>query len=128
MDVFDCTNTEESRLVAKVQPLNYASIAKACETDPETIELIIKEIVCQLKQFVRNGASVRLAMKIGKLICKNRVIGWKTNGRDDESKYGALSPLLQSTEIFSSIGASTQCPSNIMVGSVKKKDLSVITP
>lgn len=49
MDVCDTGNPEELRQLGPIQPINYASIAKLCDTDTETIELIVREIVCQLK-------------------------------------------------------------------------------
>ena len=41
MEVFDTDTTDEP-----IQPINLGSIGKVCETDAETIEIVMKEIVC----------------------------------------------------------------------------------
>ena len=41
MEVFDSDTTDEP-----IQPINLGSIGKVCETDAETIEIVMKEIVC----------------------------------------------------------------------------------
>lgn len=106
MDVCDVGNIEEMRLIGPVQPINYASIAKVCDTDAETIEIIIKEIVSQLKQFIKNGASVRLMLKLGRLVCKNGVISWRRLIKDEDNRYAGVGVFL-STDCGTSIGAAS---------------------
>ena len=89
MEVYDPSTFEDNKHYGPIQPLNYASIAKVCETDTETIEIIIKEIVCQLRHVLKNGANVRLMFKIGRLISKSGTISWRSF-RDDEHRAGAL--------------------------------------
>lgn len=70
---------------------------------------------------LKNGANVRLLFKIGRLISKGGTISWRSF-REDEHRAGGL---LQSADA-GSIAATTF--SNIMINSVRKKDLSVVTP
>lgn len=121
MEVYDPSALEDNKHYGPIQPLNYASIAKVCETDADTIEIIIKEIVCQLRHMLKNGANVRLMLKIGRLMSKGGTISWRSF-RDDDHRAGGL---LQSAD-GGSIAASTF--SNIMINSIRKKDLSVVTP
>lgn len=62
---------------AQSSRINFAAIAKVCETDSSTIEAIHKEILAQLVTCVRKGMSVRLAYRIGRLEIKNSEISWK---------------------------------------------------
>jgi len=43
MEVFDSTTVDER--YNTIQPINLASIGKVCETDAETIDIVMKEIV-----------------------------------------------------------------------------------
>lgn len=68
-----------------LQRINLASIAKVCDTDVVTIEMILKEIVTQLKEFIKKGQNVRLMFKFGILIVKNGELNWKpiSDANDD---------------------------------------------
>ena len=70
---------------------------------------------------LKNGANVRLMFKIGRLMSKGGTISWR-GFRDDEHRAGGL---LQSADAGS---VATSTFSNIMVNSIRKKDLSVVTP
>lgn len=87
MEVYDPATLDDNKQYGPIQPLNYASIAKVCDTDTETIEIIIKEIVCQLRHMLKNGANVRLMLKIGRLVSKGGTISWRSF-RDDDHRVG----------------------------------------
>ena len=88
LEVHDANSlAEENKWTGvKVQPINYASIAKVCETDSDTIEMIVREIVSQIKHMLKHGASIRLAFKIGRLICKSGIVSWR--GYRDQERIG----------------------------------------
>ena len=81
MEVFDTETIDERHHV--IQPINLASIGKVCETDSETIDIVMREIVAQLRHQLRNGASIRLMFKIGKLIAKSGSLHWRSFRDDD---------------------------------------------
>jgi len=58
------------------QSINYASISKVCDTDIYTIEMILKEIIAQLKYQLKKGANIRIMFKVGRFIAKNGEISW----------------------------------------------------
>ena len=76
LDIFDpqSTETEMPPFLAKAQPINLNSIARVCETDAYTIDLIVGEIVAQLKHQIKIGANLRLFLKIGHISAKNSSI------------------------------------------------------
>ena len=55
---------------------SYSAVAKVCETDNATVEHMYQEFLIQLKNEVKSGSNVRLAMKIGQLHFKNGEINW----------------------------------------------------
>jgi len=85
IQAYDPVNAEISPLMAGVQHFNLASIAKVCDTDIFSVELILREIVAQLRHHLQKGCSVRLLMKVGNLISRNGELHWKSLG-GDESK------------------------------------------
>ena len=68
----------EGQNISGMQHINLASIAKVCDTDILTIELVMKEIVAQIKYQLQKGSSLRLMFKIGKLISKGGELSWKS--------------------------------------------------
>ena len=116
MEVFDSETVDERHVI---QPINLASIGKVCETDAETINIVMKEIVAQLRHQLRNGASIRLMFKIGKLIGKSGALHWRSFKDDDR--------LIMASSDINSIAAGSTF-SKAMINSTYKKDLSVVTP
>ena len=56
---------------------SYSAVAKVCETDISTVEHMYQEFLSQLKNELKSGSSIRLAMKIGQLQFKNgQEINW----------------------------------------------------
>ena len=76
-----------------MQHINLAAIAKVCDTDVISIEQILREIVAQVKDHLKNGCNVRLMMKIGKLVSRNGCLHWKSNHEPemDAQKGGDVS-------------------------------------
>ena len=62
--------------------MNLAAIAKVCDTDIWTIDIILKEIIIQLKLAIKKSLNIRLMFKVGKLIIKNGNISWKNVSED----------------------------------------------
>lgn len=97
-----------------------ASVAKVCDTDILSIELVLKEIVAQLKHQLSKGSNLRIMFKIGKLISRGGELSWKSF-REDQDKMNKTFHNDSSTNVGSSY-------SKAMVGSQFKRDLSVFTP
>ena len=94
--------------VKGIQHLNFASIAKVCDTEILTIETIIKEIGAQIRDHLKMGKSLRLTFKVGKLISRGGEIKWKSfredNQRkvnDTESRYTSMSRHTKKSDIQS---------------------------
>lgn len=66
-----------------VHHLNLQAVAQVCETDMLSVEMILKEIVAQLKAHIKKGISLRVMFKVGKLIFKNGMLSWKPFNEDD---------------------------------------------
>jgi hypothetical protein len=64
--------------------LNLNSIAKVCDTDCNSIELILKEIVAQVRHQIKIGNNVRLMMKVGTFIVKGGDINWKSINNNED--------------------------------------------
>ena len=64
--------------------MNLNSIAKVCDTDCNSIELILKEIVAQLRHQIKIGNNVRLMMKVGTFIVKGGDINWKSINNNED--------------------------------------------
>jgi hypothetical protein len=47
-----------------------ASVARVCDTDIISVEMIVKEIAAQIKYQIQSGKNVRLMFKIGKLVTR----------------------------------------------------------
>lgn len=47
MEVYDNETVDERYHV--IQPISLASIGKVCETDADTIDIVMKEIVAQIR-------------------------------------------------------------------------------
>ena len=46
-------------------------------TDAQTVELVIKEVLAQIVKFVKDGFSVRISFRIGRIEIKGGEINWK---------------------------------------------------
>ena len=91
-----------------------------CSTDILSVELVIKEIVAQMRHQLKKGCNLRMMFKVGKLLSSNNEITWKSF-RDDD-RIGRSSNLADgATHASSSL-------SRAMVNSTRRKDLSVMTP
>jgi len=64
--------------IPNVTLLNMAAVAKVCDTDQQTIDLVLREIVAQIRKHVCSCQNIRLQFKVGNLIVKNGEIQWKT--------------------------------------------------
>lgn len=72
----------------KMQNLNYSGIAKVCQTNKETVELIIKEIVATIAFLVRKGSSISLNLKFGLFSIRNGILSFKQFHNDYEHARG----------------------------------------
>jgi hypothetical protein len=88
-----------------------------CDTDRETVELIIKEIVAQIKDHVMRGCNIRLFFKVGTMVIRNGEIQWKHCQEKNSSK----SPDITSRD-------KSLMPSNASTTMKHMRDLSVVTP
>jgi len=104
-----------------LQHINFASVAKVCETDIVTVEMVMKEIVAQIQYQLKKGSNLRLMFKIGKLISKHGEITWKTFREEDK-----MNRTFHGDPTLDSRAGSNY--SKIMVGSQYRKDMSVMTP
>ena len=53
------------------------AIGKVCNTDASTVELVIKEILAQIVNFIKLGKSIRISFRVGRIEIKNAEINWK---------------------------------------------------
>ena len=60
-----------------LQQVNYSSVAKACQTDSHTVELIIREIVATMAQLVSKGSSININFKVGLFSVRNGYMNFK---------------------------------------------------
>ena len=56
---------------------NFTSIAKVCQTSPETITQLYREILAQMDVALRKGTSIRMNFRIGRLDFRNGEVSWK---------------------------------------------------
>ena len=82
--------------IRNLQRISLGSIAKVCESDVATIDLVFKEIIAQLKEMLQKGMNVRLMFKIGRFVVKNGEVSWlpineDASGRDALSQSGQSS-------------------------------------
>lgn len=84
LQIHDPVNSEKPSQISigTLQHINFGSIAKVCETDLVSVDIILKEIVAQLKHQVRSGASVKLDFKVGTLTSNSGMIKWKPKGSE----------------------------------------------
>ena len=61
---------------SEAEPINVNSIARDCETDAYTVELILAEIIAQLKYQIKTGTNLKLSLKVGRLTSKNSKVQW----------------------------------------------------
>ena len=73
-----------------------ASISRVCSTDIVTVEMILKEIVAQLRHQLKKGNKIRMMFKIGKLISQNGQLNWTSFREGDQ-----MSKTFQSTDGYS---------------------------
>ena len=52
---YDPVDIENTNFRASIQHINLAAIAKVCDTDVISVEQIMREIVAQIKEFLKNG-------------------------------------------------------------------------
>jgi hypothetical protein len=71
-----------------VQRLNHANIAKVCESDAQTVELILKEFQAQIIKLVKKNSTIRISYRIGRLEIKNGDINWKQFVEDFDTRFG----------------------------------------
>lgn len=86
--------------IRNLQHLNAASISRVCETDLLTVEMIIKEIVAQLRHQLNKGVNVRLQFKIGKLTSQNGRLCWR-GMQDDEKKRDISENVADRSQMYS---------------------------
>lgn len=60
-----------------MQRYNYNSIAKVCNTDSNSVELVLKEIVAQISKFIKNGHTLRISFRVGRIEIKGNELNWK---------------------------------------------------
>ena len=96
--LLDEYNPFEGEPLKGIQHINLASIAKVCDTELLTIEMVLKEIVAQIKEHIKKGNNLRLLFKVGKLITCGSEIKWKSfkeentkKVHDTESRYTSFS-------------------------------------
>ena len=68
---------ETMALLKNMSRLNYSSISKVCSTDPSSVEAVLKEIVAQMSNHIKNNATLRLSFRIGRIEIKNQEVNWK---------------------------------------------------
>ena len=73
-----------------------ASISRVCSTDIVTVEMILKEIVAQLRHQLKKGNKIRMMFKIGKLISQNGQLNWTSFREGDQ-----MAKTFQSTDGYS---------------------------
>jgi len=105
-------------LITSVQHINLASVAAVCETDIISVELILREIVAQLKCHLQQGSNIRLMFKVGSLYSRGGELKWKSF--NEEGRPFAADNMSQVSR-FSSNGKAS-------IYSMQKKDFSVRTP
>lgn len=66
-----------SQSMQALQRINFASIAKVCNTDAATVELVLKEVLAQIANSVKNGAILRINFRVGRIEFKNGEVNWK---------------------------------------------------
>jgi len=91
-----------------------------CDTNLISVEMIYKEIICQLIYQIKKGKNFRLSLKIGRLATRNNEINWKSFSDEGKSRGDAESRF--STNTYKS------SYSRAMVNSCKRRELSVFTP
>ena len=112
-------NPFEGEPIKGMQHLNLGSIAKVCDTEIFTIELILKEIVSQIREQIKLRNNLRLMFKVGKLISQAGELRWKSfreeNAKkvvDTESRYTSVSRYDdKNSKILSSLTRSILTPS-----------------
>lgn len=87
-----CISSESDQMAeydfSRVQRLNHANIAKVCESDAQTVELILKEFHAQILKLVKKNSTIRISYRIGRLEIKNGEINWKQFVEDFDSRFG----------------------------------------
>ena len=119
ISTFDPT-VGEHHYIQGIHHINLQAIAQVCETDMLSVETILKEIVAQMKSHIKQGMNLRLMLKIGRLIIRNGTIQWKSFKEED-----IMNRTYTNGDAWSRV---TSQNSRAMVGSVHRKDLSVMTP
>jgi len=120
IEVFDPLSPDKHNMHG-VRPLNYASIAKVCDTDILTIQLLVKEIVAQMKHQLKAGAALRLQFKVGKLLSRAGQLEWRSfNSEESGAGGGGVDAASRMTSSYAG--------SKAMVYSVKRRELSTNTP
>jgi hypothetical protein len=72
-----------------LQQVNFHSIAKVCQTDAHTTELIIKEIVATMGYLVSRGSSININMKFAMLSIRNGHMNFKVfNDKKENNSNG----------------------------------------
>lgn len=111
LQIYDPLQGAKSQL-SNLRQINLSSIAHACDTDSTTVQLVIKELLAQLKHMLKSGQNIRLNFKVGWLSSQNGILLWR-QAFDEEGMAEAQSQVAHS---------------QAMVNSVMRKDLSVKTP
>lgn len=67
---YDPIDVSSQPILSKTMHLNLQSVAKVCYTDLISVDLIIREIMSQIKEFAMRGANLRILFSVGKLVSK----------------------------------------------------------
>jgi hypothetical protein len=93
---YDPCDGANGELTAGSMHLNPASIAKVCYTDLMSLDLVVKEILAQLKDHIKKGANLRVLFKVGKLVSKGGQLTFKSlgesNGDTHSRTFSTMSP------------------------------------
>ena len=102
--------------------LNFADIAKVCQTDVRSIEAVYNEIIEQMMDAIKQGISLRLSLKVGRLEVRNGEISWK---QYSDHLDRSLNPLLADAKT----GTSTKNNSRYTrMSRSRQSRVSVVTP
>jgi len=115
-----------------LQPLNLHGIAKSCETNVETVEMILKEIVQTMGHLVSKGSSINVNMRFGLFTVRNGYISFKQFNEGEGFGGSASARQTDKGEKLRSntldIDSLRELDKYSHIGSMHRKDLSVKTP
>ena len=69
--------------------INFASVAKVCNTDQGTVEAVYKEIVAQISEHAKANVPMRISFRVGRLDIRNNTVQWKMFVDEDKQPKSA---------------------------------------